>query len=359
MKMMIRYIKFYIVAVLLCSSCIIIAGNPDRAGEAGASELLINPWAQSSGWFGLNIASVKGIESMNLNVAGLSFINKTQIEFCRSEWLVGSDISINSFGFAQKIGEGALGITLTSFDLGEIPVTTTELPEGTGAFYKPRFSNIGLSYSRKFADYLSGGFTIRGISENIPDANAFGIALDVGIQYITGPAEHTDQIKLGVALRNIGTPMRFNGDGLTFSGQVPDGDYDATLAFGSEDFELPSLLTVGLSYDFYFGTTNRLTAVGNFISNSFNKDQFGLGLEYALKVKNTEMFMLRGGYRYEEGILGSELGDRSSAHTGFAAGATFQTAFSKNDNTMLSISYAYKPSNPYDGTHSFGIRLSL
>ena len=26
------------------------AGNPDRAGQAGASELLINPWARSSGW---------------------------------------------------------------------------------------------------------------------------------------------------------------------------------------------------------------------------------------------------------------------------------------------------------------------
>jgi hypothetical protein len=34
------------------------AGNKDRAGEAGASELLINPWARSSGWGGANTASV-------------------------------------------------------------------------------------------------------------------------------------------------------------------------------------------------------------------------------------------------------------------------------------------------------------
>jgi hypothetical protein len=71
-------------------------------------------------------------------------------------WL-GTDISINTFGFTQKVGDGAIGLTLTSMDLGEIEVTTTENPDGTGAFYKPRFSNLGLSYSRKFADYLSGG----------------------------------------------------------------------------------------------------------------------------------------------------------------------------------------------------------
>ena len=28
------------------------AGNKDRVGQAGADELLINPWARSSGWGG-------------------------------------------------------------------------------------------------------------------------------------------------------------------------------------------------------------------------------------------------------------------------------------------------------------------
>lgn len=338
----------------------LIAGNPDRSGEAGAGELLINPWAQSSGWYGLNIASVKGIEATSLNVAGLTFINKTQIEFNRTDWLVGSDISINTFGLAQKVGEGAIGISITSLNLGEIPVTTTALPEGTGAFYKPRFSNFGLSYSRQFADYLSGGVTIRGISESISDAKAFGIAMDVGIQYITGPVEHPEQIKLGVALRNIGTPLKYEGDGLAVKGQVPEGTYESTLLFRSEDFELPSLLTIGVSYDFYFGAKNRLTAVGNFTSNSFYKDQYGIGFEYALKVKDTERFMLRAGYRYEDGITGSIDDVRTTVHTGFAAGATFQTPFIKDNNTtMLGISYSYRSSNPFDGTHSIGIRLSI
>jgi hypothetical protein len=357
--MMTRLLKVTCVVVASIMTLNGYAGNPDRAGEAGASELLINPWAMSAGWYGLNVASVRGIESMNLNVAGLTFINQTQLEFSRSEYLVGSDIGISSFGFAQKVGEGAIGLSLTSFNLGDVPVTTTQNPEGTGAFYTPRLSNIAVSYSRKFADYLSGGFTLRGVSENIADARAFGISMDVGIQYITGPVEHPDQIKFGVALRNIGSPMRFQGDGVTFSGEVPEGDYSTTISFRTENFELPSLLTIGLSYDFYFGTKHRLTAVGNFISNSFYKDQFGVGAEYGLKVKGQEMFMLRAGYRYEDGITSNDPTERTTAHTGLAAGATFQTRFTEDSNTMISINYAYRASDPFDGTHSLGVRLSL
>lgn len=50
-----------IIAVLLIAVLILpiaaLAGNKDRSGQAGASELLINTWARSSGWGGVNIAN--------------------------------------------------------------------------------------------------------------------------------------------------------------------------------------------------------------------------------------------------------------------------------------------------------------
>jgi len=346
-----------LIAFTIMMPAVAIAGNPDRSGEAGASELLINPWAQSSGWYGLNIASVQGVEAPNVNVAGMSFLDNAELEFCRTEWLVGTDISINTFGFVKKVGDGAIGLTLTSMDLGEIEVTTTDNPDGTGAFYKPRFSNIGLSYSRKFADYLSGGLTVRIISESISDVKAIGVAMDVGIQYITGSEAHPEQIKMGITLRNVGSPMKFSGDGLSFRGNVPDGDYQMTQDFRSENFELPSLLAIGGSYDFYFGQTNRLTAIANFTSNSFYKDYFGAGLEYALKVKNTEMFMLRAAYRYENGITSDV--DRTSAATGIAAGITFQYPMDDLGQNMVALNYSYRTSYQYEGSHCFGLRLSF
>src|SRR5437660_947917 len=73
------------------------AGNPDRAGSAGAQELLINPFARSSGWGGANSSKARGLESMFLNVAGIAFTKKTEVVFSRTAWLGGSGININNF----------------------------------------------------------------------------------------------------------------------------------------------------------------------------------------------------------------------------------------------------------------------
>ena len=64
------------------------AGNEQRAGQAGASELLINPWARSSGWAAANVACVRGLEGMFNNVAGLAFTPKTELIFSRTNWLM-------------------------------------------------------------------------------------------------------------------------------------------------------------------------------------------------------------------------------------------------------------------------------
>ena len=84
------------------------AGNKDRAGSAGASQLLINPWARSGGLGNSNMASIRGVESVYLNVAGLAFTNRTDIVFTNSNYLVGTDININSVCFYLKKAEKGL-----------------------------------------------------------------------------------------------------------------------------------------------------------------------------------------------------------------------------------------------------------
>ena len=61
--------KKYIIA--FCSLALIgtvQAGNPQRAGSAGASELLINPFARSAGWGGVNVAGVSGVDASFMNI---------------------------------------------------------------------------------------------------------------------------------------------------------------------------------------------------------------------------------------------------------------------------------------------------
>ena len=108
----------------------LIAGNPDRLGQAGAYELLINPFARSGGLHSLNTASVTGLEAIRLNVAGLSHCSGSEVIVSHSQWLQGSGTNVNFLGLAQSVGEsGALGVELMSMSFGEIPITTTDLPE--------------------------------------------------------------------------------------------------------------------------------------------------------------------------------------------------------------------------------------
>ena len=64
------------IAVLTFSALIgvgtAMAGNSERSGQAGASELLVNGWTRSTGWASSNTALVRGLEAMSLNVAGLA-----------------------------------------------------------------------------------------------------------------------------------------------------------------------------------------------------------------------------------------------------------------------------------------------
>ena len=347
---------FCLVLLMLLSNSTLWAGNPDRAGQAGATELLINPWAASGGLHGMNTSVVKGTESMRSNTAGLAFIDKTQISFASSKWLSGSGVNLNAFGFGQRIGEsGVLGINLMSVSFGEVAVTTNDDPEGlSGATFRPQLLNISLGYAKSFSESIHVGFGITMVNESISDVKASGICMDMGIQYVTGK---DNNIHFGIALRNIGTPMRFSGDGLSTKLNSAQG-YLLTVDQRAEKFEMPSQLNIGAAYDILLKEkTHRITLMGNFTSNSFTKDFIGGGVEYSLK----DIFMLRGGYRYEKGIA-SELLDpneRSSAFTGLSAGVGFNVPLKKEGTTKLGIDYSYRATNPYAGTHTLGVMINL
>ncbi len=324
------------------------AGNPDRQGEAGAYELLLNPWARNSGLHGLVTGNVKGIESMRINVAGLAYTNKTELVFARTNYLQSSGVHLNAFGFSQRISKkGVFGIAIMSVDFGEIELTTTDQPEGIGANYKPTFFNLGVSYAHQFSERISGGMTIRLISESVSNVSSQGVAFDAGIQYRTG------NLSLGISLRNVGTPMKFSGDGFAQPSEAPTGS-NITLEYRAAKFELPSLLNIGAAYDFKMAEDkHRMTVMANFTSNSFSKDQYGLGLEYSFK----DMFMARVGYKFEDGIFNND--KRTNVHTGLAAGLTVEVPLKKESETRLGIDYSYRATEPFSGTHSFGLRFAL
>ena len=216
------YILFTVVMSLtMCHSA--FAGNPDRQGEAGAYELLMNPWARSAGLHSMGTSFVNGVEAMRLNVAGLSRVKGTEVMVSHARYLEGTDIKMNAFGLAQKVGKnGTFGLSLMSMDFGDIPVTTENSPQGTGGTFSPNFFNLGLGYGHIFENKISVGILFRAISESTADLKAFGFALDAGVQYVSGPQ---DNFKLGLSLRNVGSPMSFGGQGLSQQLSVANSTY--------------------------------------------------------------------------------------------------------------------------------------
>jgi len=341
------------------------AGNPDRQGEAGAYELLMNPWARSAGWHSMTAAFVSGYEAERINPAGIVGLNKLELAFGSAQYLVPSGITMSSLGFAYRTSpSAAFGISLMSVNVGEIDLTTVTSPEGTGATFSPTLFNLGLSYAYEFKDAqnpeagrIRVGGLLRIIYEGITDAVASGVGLDAGVQYISGKR---DQFKFGVSLRNLGTKMQYRGTGLGVV-LVPGDIRTEVQAAG---FDIPSLLHIGASYDFWFADQHRLTVAGNFTANSYSRDEIGLGAEFAF----LNRFMIRAAYKYDNRLgFDKYLEKVNNAYTGLSLGASFIFDLFKayNDDgtvrstTKLVVDYSYRHSSPFAGTHNLTLAIKI
>ncbi len=360
MKKSFGYIVLSFVILLGLSTPQAFAGNKDRSGQAGAAELLINPWAASSGWGNAGMSFIRGVEAIYGNVAGISSCSTLDVNFTHTTWLqgIGNDTRISSFGLLARVGESSvLGLSLMTFSIGEIPITTVQNPDpGTLGTYKPNLMNINLSFAKAFSNSISGGFNLKIISESIKDMGGVGVALDAGIQYVTGPY---DNVHFGITLKNIGPTMKFSGDGISLRVFMDsNSNQQFTMVQRVDDFELPTQLSIAAAYDWMLGETSRLTLAGNFCSNSFTNDQFTLGMEYGFK----DVFMLRAGYTYENGIWakGGALDNDEcmNINRGLSAGVSVQVPLSKKENGMkFAVDYSYRDTYVFNGTHSVGARI--
>ena len=327
------------------------AGNKDRAGQAGANELLVNPWAVSSGWGNAGMACIKGVDAMWSNVAGITFTNTLDLNFSYTNWLAGSETSVVAFGMLTRVSESVVaGLSVMSMSFGEIQRTTTENPDGGIGPYKPSLMNINLAIAKSFSNSIHGGFVLKIINEQIADMNGTGVALDAGIQYVTGI---TDNIHFGISLKNIGPTMKYKGDGLSYSVLLDGMSSNITVVQRADEFELPTQLNIAAAYDFNFQNSSRLTLAFNFNSNAFSKDQIIGGIEGSFR----DILLLRAGYTYEEGVSKSiEDSDCTNVNKGLSLGATVQAPLNKK-GLKVCIDYSYRDTAHWNGTHSVGARI--
>ncbi|MBS1623116.1 MAG: PorV/PorQ family protein [Bacteroidetes bacterium] len=368
--------KILVISIMAALGVQVYAGNPDRKGESGAPELNMNGYARSAGVWNLNVAGIQGLESEKLNPAGLAFTRGTELIAAYTSWLTGAGVNIVQGGFATRVKSNAVALTINSLNFGAIDRTTTSLPEGGAGTFKPTYLNIGASYAKNFSlgatpkmgdNLITGGITLRLISEIVGNVTATGFGFDAGLQYTTGKKEN---LHFGVALRNVGTPMKFGGDALSADAALST-NYSTSVSKKTNKFELPTQLNLGISYDLWLGRKieldgaqsgkftqrYRLTFMGQYSANAFGLDDYGLGAEFSLQ----EIFMLRAAYRFENGIFKKE--NTGTAYNGFACGASVNIPFKKGKSTpAIAIDYGFRMtslSTNFQHTHSVGLRISL
>lgn len=267
-------IKYVIVAFAI--SAIAFGGTGKSVGTAGGIQTLIPTGARGVALNGAFLANVAGVDAIFYNPAGLSrMTSAVEGQFSSLNWIAGIQMSHTAFG--ATVGNTTYGISLKSFDFGDIPETTAAAPDGTGNNFSPSFVTVTGTVSRAFSDRIRFGVNAKVISETIMNTSATGLAIDVGVQY----AHPTLPFGIGVALHNLGTKMQYNGSDLE-QVKVPEGTGEGSIGepmrFISQAFELPSNIDIAVTY----GVITGLNLYGSFSNQAFGFNEMRFGGEYTI-----------------------------------------------------------------------------
>ena len=341
-----------VLLITLLAVSIAFAGSDKRRGTAGAQELLLPVGSVGTAMGGSYSAVVSGIEAAYWNPAGVAILEGNgEAIFSHMDYI--ADINVEYAAIASRVGTlGVLGASLKTINFGEIPVTTTNSPDGTGETYSPRYMTIGVIFSRVMTDRINFGAKLNLISEQIMRVSANGVALNAGVQYRTSE----DGFMMGVTLRNLGIDMLFTGADLeqtiTPPGSEP-GTRSEPWRIPLSSFELPTQLEIAIAYGVYHNGSSKLTIGGSFLNDNFSLDQYTFGAELELM----DMFYLRGSYALAEDPETHEL---YSGNEEFLWGPGFGGGLKlKMGTTNLKIDYAMRPTYLFANTQWLSFRVGF
>lgn len=334
-----------VVFTLLLMLDVAYAGGGNRTGTGGASELMIPVGPRGIAMGQSNISTSYGIESLFWNPAGVAKMNNSaDVMFSHMSYI--ADIGVEYGAVSANFeGFGVLSFSLKALDVGDILVTTTQNPDGTGDTYSPTMITAGLSYSRQLTERIGVGLTANFISEKLGEVSASGVAFNVGVIY--DDLADINGLSVGVVMKNIGPEMKYDGSGL-YTQAFVEG-YNRPPQYYKIDaapFELPSTFEIGLGYKPQLDEMNSLQFSGTFQNNNFSADEYKFGAEYGYN--NT--FFIRGGYQFAPNI------DSDEYIYGLTAGVGINYDF---EGIGLRIDYAFRDVDFFDGNHVFALSLGF
>lgn len=322
------------------------AGSPNRRGTAGATELLIPVGSVGSGLSGSGLGTASGLEAIHWNPAGLARSPlSAEVLFSRLSYI--ADIGVNYLAVSGNLEDiGYIAASLKSLSFGDIEITTIDKPDGTGINYSPTYLTVGLTYSRRMTDRIFFGTNIKMIYESVTRVEATAFAFDLGLQYKAGATG----FNFGVALKNIGSKLRYDGPDLERTVEDPNqgvGFPQQPMRLRSAAFDLPTTLELGLSYVYPIIADHDLTFNSAFVNNNYSNDEYRFGAEYSFK----HVLFLRAGYSLTQGIPSVF---ENIYGPSFGAGLQYDIG-----GVQMAVDYAYRTTKFFAANQWFTVRLGF
>lgn len=320
-----------------------------RIGTAAAPELLIPVGARDLAMGGSGIATSTGVDALHWNPAGFGRLSGAA-EGMVSHMSYIADINVSYGAVGINFGGfGIVGLSVKSLDFGEIPLTTTDDPEGFGGrTFNPSFVTLGFSYARAFTDAITAGGTIKLISENLHRVTGKGIAMDFGVQY-HGVAGFKG-VNLGVVLKNVGPQVSFDGPALLRLADAVNANRP-TQYYSSEaaSWELPTSVEIGLAYENKFAESVSYCVNTTYANNNLALDGYRVGGEVGYAM---EKLKLAGRAGYEISDKGSVDEQIFGPTVGF--GLTYVT-----EGLDITVDYAYRSVDLFNSNNLFSLKLGF
>lgn len=276
-------------------------GDFRKVGAAGAQFLKIGVGARASALAGAYGSLANDVTAMYWNPAGISDISGIAANISYTQWFAG--FSHNFAGLVLPLGDSyRLGVSLTSFSSGNIPITTLEKSNGTGASYSISDFAFGATFGGYITNEFAFGASLKYIQNSFASLASSGMAFDIGTLYKT---DYKDT-RLSFSISNLGGQQNYTGADLTRQGKIVSELSSSPLEqqLLTNPYNLPLIFRAGLSTDitaFIDGVDkldadaeHRIVGALQFETLSDTPEMLSFGAEYTWK----NLLALRAGYRY-------------------------------------------------------------
>ena len=331
--------KHIIASIVIIVVSSLVLGQNSRMGSASSTQLLVVPSAKHLSGGGA-AATATGMDATFWNPAGLA-MSENSVDAIFSNRQYFADIDNSFFGIATDIGDYKMGVSVRTFNVGDIDETTVFYPDGTGQVFTPNFSILGATFARKLSDNTSVGLNANLIREGFGRVAATGVAYDLGVQYRGFLGR--EGLDVGFAMKNFGSPMKYDGEGLGVMASPVDGDRPVEYyKIDAAAFDLPFVFDMGVSYNIA-GADIGVT----YTSNYYSTDELKLSVGYALEGLGSV------GVGMQSSSASQEIDDADDWYTNPADGVSFGASIdmSRFVGMNLSVDYSMLPMGDF-GTNS-------